>query len=478
MTIFGVLVLILVTECLFVFLEGARFFQIKRSTELQTQIAAEAVFANYCTPLWEEYHLLACDQRQMEEYLVTYGNGRTSENESRLNLLNYGLSGLEVEGYMLITDGKGSAYQKAVSEYMQDNILYETAKLIYGQYEVISSLLESDNSDLGSIDRALEVFEKARTSSRVSSHGTAKTSESDEVTQETSNPLQDIKKIQNMGVLELLVENQEELSSKRFDQSKAVSGRILETGKNYQIQESEWMDRILLQQYLLTYMSSYGNEKENRALSYELEYIVGKKDNDIANIKVVAERLLLIRQAANMLYIFSDTTKVEEASTLAAILAALIAMPEAYDVIKVAILTAWAYGESVLDVRALLQGKRIPLLKSQELWTLQLSGIGELFVGFPTAKESELGLGYSDYLGVMLLFSDDSSLCMHAMDMQEATIRQMDGYKDFQMDNLMIQAEATLSYRYDSVFQMFHFFADGPDWDYEFNRRINYGYGN
>jgi hypothetical protein len=248
----------------------------------------------------------------------------------------------------------------------------------------------------------------------------------------------------------------------------------LAKGKNYKEKEENWIDTILLQQYLLTYFSSYTNVKDTHGLSYEIEYLIGGEDSDMENLKVVTDYLLMIRQAANMLYIFSDSVKVEEANTLALALTTVATVPELYEVVGVAILTAWAYGESVLDVRGLLQGKKIPLLKSSETWTLQLSELGNLAKGNQTAKESEVGLSYVNYLGILLLMTKDNTLSMRAMDVQEATIRSISGEKDFRMDGLMIEAEARMSYYYKPIFQMF---SSLPlDWEQKIVHNIKYQY--
>lgn len=278
-----------------------------------------------------------------------------------------------------------------------------------------------------------------------------------------------------MEQLEPLIKDTTTISRKYFDQTEAVSVRELLQGKDYQISEGDWIDQILLQQYLLTYFSSYVKGKENHGLSYEIEYLIGGQASDIENLKVVTDSMLLIRQAANMLYIFSDSAKVEEANAVATVLTATA--PELYELVRVAVLAAWAYGESILDVRGLLQGKRIPLLKSAENWTLQLSQIGELAEGTYTAKESEMGLSYGDYLGILLLMTPKDKISMRAMDMQELTIRSISGNSEFCMDHLMVQAQATMNYHYKPIFSGLNAIDLDFIWDYRIEHKINYQYG-
>ena len=49
------------------------------------------------------------------------------------------------------------------------------------------------------------------------------------------------------------------------------------------------------------------------ALQYELEYILAGKNSDIENLRWVAGRLILFREAANAVYLYSDRVKVAEA---------------------------------------------------------------------------------------------------------------------------------------------------------------------
>ena len=51
----------------------------------------------------------------------------------------------------------------------------------------------------------------------------------------------------------------------------------------------------------------------------------------------------------------------------------LLTVPGITEVVKHAILMAWAYGEGLVDLRALVAGKKVPLVKNKENWNLQLS---------------------------------------------------------------------------------------------------------
>ena len=438
-TVFALLSLLLTMGCLLGLLEAGRYQVMSNCATRQTAIAKEAITASYQKTLWEEYHLLATDYHKAQEALWNYADGRNSIIEWRKNLVELPVQQASIEGYVRMTDGEGAAFVALVSEYMTDQLLYESAKTIYGWYEAVESVVGQEDSNVDVIQDALEELggtPKARTGA----------------TANTENPLQDVQDIRNTGILQLVLEDKTVLSAKEVDLSQALSKRTLRKGTEEIGEEGNWYDQVLLQQYFAHYLSSYNQVKENRALDYELEYLIGGKDNDVDNLKAVINRIILIREGLNLLYLSSDETKVEEANMLALSLCTALNVPEAYELVGVAILAAWAYGESILDARALLQGKRIPLLKSGETWTLSLEHLGNFTEGYASAIESDTGLGYKEYLGILILMTKQEKMAVRGMEMQEQTIRLQTENTGFGLDQLIIKPDIWVQYRYEPIF--------------------------
>ena len=435
-TIFSSLAMILVAAMLFSLLEITRFCEIERLSQLQTELAVEAVFANYSTVLWEEYHLLACDTEGTEELLTRYGNSRYDDKTPTVNLLQFQVDKVSVKGYTRLTDYDGKAYAKAVSAYMQKNILYESVMNIYNQYEAVRQMLDSLGLDDSIIGDALDLLRNQKT----------KTTQNNKET----NPLTEIKEIMERGILELVLEDTSQLSEKEamFD----LEQRMLKAGKNPTIGELNWTDKIFLQQYFLCYMSNYLKPQKEGALDYELEYIIGNQATDIENLEHVVTALLATRMAANFLYLSSNVEKSAEAEAVAVSLTALTGNPGIKPVVKKAVLVAWALGESILDIRALLSGKRIPLLKNDLAWTLELEEIGKISSGFTMSKEAKNGLSYEEYLGILLLFKQSEHMAKKAMNIQESFIRQKYDLSDFRMDDYMINSQIEITYKYRRIF--------------------------
>lgn len=469
-TVFSLISLLLITATLFALLEGTRLQELRRFANLQTETALESVFANYNSCLWSQYRLLGADQTQLEEVLQKTANGKESGG-----LLAFGFDTAELESYTLLTDGQGGIFIESVSSYMKENILYESAKEIYNQYESIKHLMDSNPADMSKIEEAIKEAESVSEESGGISVGTSGTQD----TTSNQNPidiLKEVKKLQEFGILELVLEDTSKLSKSELDFSNGLLERSLKTGKNSQVVINDWLDRILLQQYLLTYMSNFREGKAERALSYELEYLLGEKSSDIENLQVVVTKILAIREAANLLYLASNPTKCMQAETMATLIGGTSLNPAIIEIIKVGLLTAWAFAESILDIRALLAGKHVPLLKSEETWTLELENIGKTTQGFSMAKESTWGLTYENYLGILLLFEEEKSLAMKTMNIQEATIQKSEGDSSFHMDTLITQARATVTYRYAPIFPFLDVINAEKKWEYKVWAEEDYGY--
>lgn len=471
-TIFSMISLLLITATIFALLEGTRLQELRRFANLQTECALESVFANYNLTLWESYHLLGTEVEEAEGTLLECSNGR--EKSEDINLLSFQTKNCEIDSYTVLTDGDGKVFIQSVSTYMKENLLYEVAKEIYNQYESIKHLLKNSQVDLAKIDEALKEIENLEQPAASVSTGTSGTSR-DTSTLDIEELLKEAKKWKENGVLPLFVKDTSKLSASKYDFSEGVLERELKKGTLETQEEVDWLDRILLQQYLLTYMSHYRDTQKGRALSYEVEYLLGGKDSDKENLQIVIAKILAIREAANFLYLVSDPIKNQQAGALAMTWGGASLNPAIIEAIKIGVLTAWALAESILDVRALLAGKKIPLLKSAETWTVDLANIGGITKGFDTAKECDWGASYENYLGILLLFEAEEALALHAMNAQEATIRKS-GNSSFQMDCCMIKATAKICYSYEPIFPFLRVIDAEKRWKYELTTKKIYGY--
>ena len=472
-TIFSLLSLLLVAAVLFALLEGTRYQELRRFAGMQTELALEAVFSNYNLYLWENYHLLGAEARDMKDILQRVANGRSGTDG---NLLAFRLEEQQTEAVSRMTDGQGLEYIHAVSAYMEEHLLYETAREIYNQYEGVKSLLGQGEVDMSKIEEAQCEIESAikEASESSVSVGTSK-NEEDEKVVEADALLEAVQNWRQNGVLELVLEDTNQISNAEPDLSGGLLERNLQVGTGGTDSEINWTERILLQQYLLTYMSNYLEKQPERVFSYEIEYLLGKKESDKENLQEVVWKLLWIREVSNFVYLVSNPAKCAQAEAAALTIGGITLSPVVVEVVKLGLLTAWALAESVLDVRALLVGKKIPFIKSEQTWTMELENIGQVADGFLMAQESMTGIGYENYLGILLLLEEETNIAMYAMNIQEASIRSM-GNTSFCMDDMITQTQVAINYSYAPVFPFSQVLNVKKPWGYGISTVGNYGY--
>ena len=102
--------------------------------------------------------------------------------------------------------------------------------------------------------------------------------------------------------------------------------------------------------------------------------------------------------------------------------------------VSLALQAAWAFGESVLDVRQLLQGKEIPLIKTGASWQLSLNQLGKLTQGLQSQGTQQKGMNYKEYLRLLLFLGDSQEQVLRTMDIVEQEIRKTEGNGNFRMD--------------------------------------------
>lgn len=482
-TIFSLLSLLLATAVLFSLLEGTRYQELQRLAKMQTELAAEAVFSNYNMHLWENYHLLGAEAKDMEKILQMVANGRTGADR---NLLGFHSEGYQSQGISRLTDGQGLEYIRAVSAYMEENLLYESAQEIYNQYEGVQSLLNQEKVDLSKIEKAMQEIESVREIesegnieaapklTKIVSSQTSRAAGKD-ASVDADTLLEAVQDWRENGVLELVISDTSQLSDTKLDLSNDIFARRLQTGNGGTNSEVSWTERIRLQQYMLNYMSNYLDKKPGHAFAYEAEYLLGKQNSDKENLRAVVSKLLLIREVSNFTYLISNPAKTAQAEAMALTVGGASLNPVIIKVIKTGLLTAWALAESVLDVRALLVGKQIPLIKSEQTWTLELENIGQVTQGFSMAKESKTGVGYESYLGILLLMEKETDVAMYAMNAQEVSVR-CSGDTSFQIDDMLTQVHVKIDYSYKPVFPFSQVLSIKSPWGYRISTTGSYGY--
>ena len=157
---------------------------------------------------------------------------------------------------------------------------------------------------------------------------------------------------------------------------------------------------ILVNEYAMKKFTKYQSFKDH-CLDYEIEYIIAGKASDKDNLSDVVNKIILIREALNFMYLLTDSQKKAEAYTLAVTLVGASGVPVLITATKWLILGLWAYAESIVDVRDLLEEKSIPLIKSKTTFKLTLENLLSLNLDVQSQNHAG-GTIYTDYLRLLL----------------------------------------------------------------------------
>lgn len=228
--------------------------------------------------------------------------------------------------------------------------------------------------------------------------------------------------------------------------------------------------------YAVTHLGYYGNEEETSVLAYEVEYILGKNETDRENLAAAVEKLLAVRTGLNFLYLLGDREKQEEAELAAVSLVGFTGIYPLVKAVKGVLLGAWAFAEAVCDVRVLLKGGEVPLIKSSADWRLSLEGASNAASCELDSGEKDSMWSYRAYLAVLLLMEKTKDQCFRMMDVMEANLRSEDS--GFFMENCVSYGRVQVQFQAEPKFLRLPFpmRMEQVDSCYVFSKTAAYGY--
>ena len=180
-------------------------------------------------------------------------------------------------------------------------------------------------------------------------------------------------------------------------------------------------DELLQMKYMKNHFQSAVSQSEDddSFFKYELEYILAGKASDEGNLKSARNRIITIREAMNIAYINQNP----QMRDLALTIAELISSPAAAPATQQALIAAWAYAESVNDYRLLVHGKKVPLMKDDDSWAVNLKSI----ITNPNPeyidKNNEKGNTYNEYLQAMIFLTNKDNRLLRMMDLIEINMK-------------------------------------------------------
>lgn len=464
-TVFLALILSLVTALVCTGIESVRMAAARTQILNGADIGLYSLFGQFDREMLKDYDLFlldgscgdgSLDLASVYDNFSSYMKPVLKQNSQKLSVVQGGFS-----AYRLLTDEGGEPFYNQVVQYMKETLGSQGVSLLLDKMkdrkektdQAEQAGQQAENGDIiedydAEMEENNKKNEEALAEAEKNPEG-GELEDKDNVTappQKVVNPISIIRRIRKMGILELVIPGNKGVHDGQVQSGSLLSRREKQRGMPmYEPEKTDtsYTSQILFQQYLMEKLGNYIVPGQGR-LKYQTEYILGGKTGDIENLKSVARRLLLIREGVNMVHLVSDGTKRAQAASLAAAIASAFLIPPATGVIEAALLLCWAFGESILDVRELFDGGKVPLVKSAADWQLSLENLAELLNGLDSVRRgSEDGMSYEDYLQVLLLGVSREEKITRAMDMIELCVREK-GRKNFRMDSCIVAAEVSV----------------------------------
>lgn len=412
-TAFLSLIFILMLSVIGGVIESASIQVTKNKRRTDVERAMESVFAEYQKELLETYDVFALEG--------TYEGEAFSEENVIERLKFYGAQNTEhqVSKIQFLTDYSGRAFREQVIAYMKNKA-------------GITGLEDLTNSMGTWKEQENQTEEYQQEDQEVTEEISASLAEAGKELPAEDNPIGFINRIKNAGLLSVVLHNRQDISNKNISVETTPSHRSLQKGRgNFKVRDDtdDIMSKIYFGEYQLEKFASAVQPNEEGKLSYELEYIIGGKGSDKENLEAVIGKLMAVRFAANYSYLMTDEEKKAEAKAMALTMAGVVALPEISELIKQGILLAWAFGESIMDIRSLMEGGKIELLKTKQSWQLQLSSLLKLGTeeDHLSGEHSEEGLSYKEYLRMLLVMNPIKEATMRTIDIVEMGMQMKKG---------------------------------------------------
>ena len=485
-TVYLSLILLLLLSLLFAALYSARVAAGRAVLAGCAEQGMYSLFAQYDTELYETYGLLFFDDgyggstlqlSAMPEIAMDYAaaaaGGGSSLLSGKKDLLGIRLADASLDSYTLATDGEGAAFRRQVCQVMKRSLGTAGLQALTNRLTaswVTSMQQESAGGDCSEetaeedydsllAAAAEQAAEQAAASAETGDPGVgeavsgeeetagqgAEEAESAQAGEGFVNPIESIRQVRKLGILANVIADPASVSSCTVDTASLPSGRALQQGMGVVTKKGSSTDKLLQLAYLAEKFPCYTSEEKGKGLQYQLEYAIAGGSSDRENLKTTVKKLLRLREAANLLYLMTDAGASAEAEACGLTIATLMAMPHAAQGIASIVKVLWAYGESLLDLRELLSGGKIALIKDSSSWQLPLSSLHKVQACADELRHSSSnGLDYSWYLQILLMKKSSQELTDRLMDLTEYNMRINGSHPEFSLDCCVDAAEVTL----------------------------------
>lgn len=449
-TIFLTLIFLALLTVFFAFLELIRYEQAKGRVSHLAVGAVEHIMADYEIELADWYHIYSLDTNYLGQGKEVMNNRIWDYFEQ--NLMYYNLFGVSKGFYQfsvldaqvqpeeyLYTSGCTS-FKQQIKNWMISTALPNRNRIKRTELKSTNKRKINSNSLSSSANNSQTKIDSNKRKDEEDTLGKIP---------EGIDPRGIIEEIKNLGVLTVASNPYLPLSKEEKQIENMPSSTLSwESEANSILDKAE--QKLVVESYIFSHFQSALSvvREEETVYENEIEYLITGKYSDYTCLSKVAKEIVLLRLPMNAAAIMKDPFKVNEALTSATIICTITLQPEAVDTVKNAILLAWAYGESVGEVKCLLKGEKIPVVKNKENWKVSFHQL--FYLKNASLKESKDGMTYEDYLKILLIKVKEKDLYFRMFDLIQANINLK--YPEFKIEDCMTKYKVTAEISLDKRF--------------------------
>lgn len=415
---------------------------------------------NYQKELADMYHIYAMDPRYRKKIEVDFSERMKESLDHNGDSFRFQTGSANISDTLDLSAQKGEVLKYQIRQQMQ----YEAASdLLKSWTNKIKTGKAQQNEISGIKDQIQKEEEEAKKQQEQNSQKEAgeKKTENTEEENEKTPTTGSAKKDPRKGLMKLLKEGSVSLIMGKKKVSDLPINIVY--GKKDTTKQSAWnfMNRKNVEKeleefketsstdsfaselpvilYATKYFHFLTDTSKKDGIQYEIEYMISGKDSEKENLGMVFWKMIALRFVTNTACVYQDAAKEKEATLLAASILGATGFPPAVAVAKNLLLLALAYGESVIDVRNLAEGKKVPVVKTPTDWQLSFAGLATLNCKRKPANE---GMAYEDYLFLLLVSQKEKQQkYFRMMDLMEENIRKK--VPDFKLDQCVSSYKIT-----------------------------------
>ncbi len=434
------------------FLEAASGFVARSIGEGTLDLASESLLTEYEKNLKNKYGLLAFhgEKEKMEEKLKLYGNSTFNKAKIKgstgksLNLIRLKMekTTIDLTGFSLT---EPDLFEEEIVKYMKYKGVSIGADLLLGNAhddEIADSKDFQRSKQAGAAELEKSLVEREAEGGKEGAADENHNKENDEKTaKEGRKKLDQLKEYTDQLLDNRIGKNQSDEEEVVLRNERIIhflpSQRIDSVGNN-PLSGNQGNNLILGQYILSTFKNGISKEeKRNSFFKNEVEYVLAGTMEDTKNFEMVQREIILMRTALNMSFIYSNPSMLNQVTLAASALTPGPWVP----LTQLVLVGIWSGVEASNDLDLLLEGKKVPLVKTEDSWATDIDSILNGVYKGDSIEGGKRGLDYRGYLSILLAANGRSNNLLRTMDLIQINMKGTD-------DETFILEEYFVGFRY------------------------------